>query len=112
MRVAAANDGDQDLAVLTYNAIVLFSNDGSARFHKQSALDIGSATSMAAGDYDSDGDLDSNRSTPSATIARPSAYNPIGSPRSMGWSTSSRPTPTQPCGVPPKQSNWPSVPRI
>ena len=53
------NDGDQDLAVATTEALVLFSNDGKGRFQLENELPIARrGVSLSAADFDSDGDLD------------------------------------------------------
>lgn len=53
------NDGDQDLVVAASWGIVFMANDGLGRFTKQSAVAVMAATmSLAAADYDADGDLD------------------------------------------------------
>jgi len=52
------NDGDQDLVVGT-RALLVLSNDGHGRFALQRVLpEISYAYSLAAADYDNDGDLD------------------------------------------------------
>jgi len=54
------NDGDQDLVAVTRRMLLLAENDGSGRFtlHKPMRNVVASATSLAAADYDGDGDLD------------------------------------------------------
>ncbi len=53
------NDGDQDLALSMWPQIVLLENDGQARFTPRSYHDaVSHAASLAAADYDEDGDLD------------------------------------------------------
>jgi hypothetical protein len=52
------NDGDQDLLVATSNHVVVMENDGKARFTARAALEAMSVISLAAADYDLDGDLD------------------------------------------------------
>ena len=53
------NDGDQDLVVATEPALLLMSNDGSGHFRLRAALDqIRLVYSLAAADFDADGDLD------------------------------------------------------
>ena len=53
------NDGDQDLAVATYGALVLARNGGAGRFELAAVLPTsGSTASIAAADYDRDGLLD------------------------------------------------------
>lgn|GEM_PF-340141 len=53
------NDGDQDLAVLTLHGAVMMENDGAAHFTVHGSISAPSKpTTMAASDYDGDGDLD------------------------------------------------------
>ena len=53
------NDGDQDLVLATAPALLLFANNGQARFTLKAAIDsVMDTYSMAAADYDLDGDLD------------------------------------------------------
>jgi hypothetical protein len=53
------NDGDQDLAAAVLGALVVAANDGRARFTVKAALPTSHDTmSLAAADYDLDGDLD------------------------------------------------------
>lgn len=53
------NDGDQDLAVAAERHLLLLANDGKGRFTLKSKLDqVRNAYSLAAADYDLDGDLD------------------------------------------------------
>ena len=53
------NDGDQDLVVGLAWFVVLMENDGSGRFTERSISESkGQILSMAAADYDQDGDLD------------------------------------------------------
>ncbi len=53
------NDGDQDLVVSLNYSLVIFENLGGARFDKRTRVNIFSwPTSIAAADYDHDGDLD------------------------------------------------------
>ena len=53
------NDGDQDLLVSLNYSVIIFENMGDARFAKRTQIDIHSwPSSIAAADYDSDGDLD------------------------------------------------------
>jgi tetratricopeptide (TPR) repeat protein len=58
------NDGDQDLLLVTRTGLLLFTNDGKARFtHVPDAFRFqerlrGSATALAVADYDRDGFLD------------------------------------------------------
>ena len=53
------NDGDQDLVAGTLNHLLMFANDGSGRFRLLVAeAAANSALSLAAADYDRDGDLD------------------------------------------------------
>ncbi len=53
------NDGDQDLAVLTLHGVVMMENDGAAHFTVHGTISAPSKpTTLAATDYDGDGDLD------------------------------------------------------
>jgi hypothetical protein len=53
------NDGDRDLVVAQEFAVQLMSNDGRGRFQLEATSIRDSQTfSLAAADYDSDGDLD------------------------------------------------------
>ena len=52
------NDGDQDLAVLTSNLLLIFANDGQGRFALQAKLAGENHRSLTAADCDLDGDLD------------------------------------------------------
>jgi len=52
------NDGDQDLALLTRTAVLVFSNDGSGHFELQNRHVAALEYSLTAADYDADGDLD------------------------------------------------------
>ncbi len=53
------NDGDQELLVSLNYSIIIFENLGNARFARRTQIDVHSwPSSMAAADYDSDGDLD------------------------------------------------------
>ena len=53
------NDGDQDLVVALYGAVVIARNDGQQRFEVATALPCSpSTTSLAAADFDRDGLLD------------------------------------------------------
>ena len=53
------NDRDQDLVVAMGMHLLAFSNDGRARFTMRAAIDnVYNAHSLAAADYDQDGDLD------------------------------------------------------
>jgi hypothetical protein len=53
------NDRDQDLAVTLGESFVLMENDGRGHFTRRVEIDTPSRlTSMAAADYDNDGDLD------------------------------------------------------
>jgi tetratricopeptide (TPR) repeat protein len=51
-------DADADLLVATGSGLVFFANDGRARFERELFLERSLATSLAAADYDADGDLD------------------------------------------------------
>ncbi len=53
------NDGDQDLAITLGYVLALFENDGNGVFRMFSTVEIYSwPTSLAAADFDNDGDLD------------------------------------------------------
>ena len=52
------NDGDQDLIVATQIALLLLANDGTGKFEPRAELALPAAFSLAAADYDLDGDLD------------------------------------------------------
>ncbi|MCH7720248.1 MAG: VCBS repeat-containing protein [Planctomycetes bacterium] len=52
------NDGDQDLVVMAYDSVLIYSNDGTGRFSSAGEVAHSSSSSMAAADYDLDGDLD------------------------------------------------------
>ena len=53
------NDGDQDLAVATWTALLLLSNNGDGRFSLQREFPAGQqAYSLAAADYNNDGHVD------------------------------------------------------
>ena len=52
------NDGDQDLALAMPLQIVVFENDGSGKFSAKARFDQENVFSLAAADYDMDGDLD------------------------------------------------------
>ncbi|MFT5109624.1 MAG: hypothetical protein ACI9UA_005273 [Pseudoalteromonas tetraodonis] len=53
------NDGDQDLVVAIFGALVLAANDGTGKFASPMFLEVDSDTmSLSAVDYDSDGRLD------------------------------------------------------
>jgi len=53
------NDGDQDLIVATAAGLMAFENDGQARFRPRARILEGyNALSLAAADYDGDGNLD------------------------------------------------------
>ncbi|MDH3744402.1 MAG: VCBS repeat-containing protein [Acidobacteriota bacterium] len=54
------NDGDQDLVAATRRTLLVAENNGEAEFTLRARLPdvVASATSLAAADYDSDGDLD------------------------------------------------------
>ena len=51
------NDGDQDLVLSTQASLLFLENDGTGKFRK-AAEGMMSAYSLAAADYDADGDLD------------------------------------------------------
>lgn len=51
-------DGDLDLVVSTGTGLVFFANDGGGRFEQRRFLARSLATSLAAADFDADGDLD------------------------------------------------------
>ena len=52
------NDGDQDAAVLTFDALMLFENRGDMRFYLRDVEPTPVASSLSAADYDLDGLLD------------------------------------------------------
>ena len=53
------NDGDQDMAITMNYSLCLFENDGKGKFRLFSTVEIFSwPTTVAAADYDNDGDLD------------------------------------------------------
>ena len=53
------NDGDQDLAVVMRNRLLISANDGSGRFTPRGRFNVvSSPRSICAADYDGDGDLD------------------------------------------------------
>ena len=54
------NDGDQDLLLATENAVLVMENDSVGRFRHRKALPPADRDpqSLAAADYDNDGDLD------------------------------------------------------
>ncbi len=52
------NDGDRDAIVVVDIHAVFFANDGSGVFERQTAVEIGTATSLAAADFDLDGLVD------------------------------------------------------
>ena len=53
------NDGDQDLVVSMWQRLMFLSNDGHGHFTPKAVLsDMKAAYSLAAADYDQDGDLD------------------------------------------------------
>lgn len=53
------NDGDQDLVVTPMSGVLFMANDGSGHFTVRAAVSVDSyMTSLAAADYDQDGDLD------------------------------------------------------
>lgn len=52
------NDGDQDLVVALRGELLVMSNDGSGHFSIAATVPVDSPYSLAAADYDNDGDLD------------------------------------------------------
>ena len=53
------NDGDQDLVLTLMQEVLLMANDGRGRFEQRARMRLkGQPTSLAAADYDLDGDLD------------------------------------------------------
>ncbi len=53
------NDGDQDAIIAVSHSVVVFENDGTAKFFQKAIIDTPSRlSSMAAADYDNDGDVD------------------------------------------------------
>jgi hypothetical protein len=51
-------DGDRDLAVALGAHLLLLANDGKGRFERKVSFEMVETTSLAAADYDLDGDLD------------------------------------------------------
>ena len=75
------NDADQDLILSTTHAVLFFANDGNAKFTlKLAQRDARDLYSLAAADYDADGDLDLfgcgyfPSATPSNTLPLPIPY--------------------------------------
>ncbi len=71
------NDGDQDLVLVTNSTLVVFANEGG-RFESVLKQHIGIATTLAAADYDLDGDLDlyvCGYSAPSGGESAPVPYH-------------------------------------
>ena len=57
--IDADNDGDQDLHLTTALALLVFENDGKGVFRlARNLMNVGGGYSLAAADYDNDGDLD------------------------------------------------------
>ncbi len=76
------NDGDQDLAITAGRHVFVYQNDGQARFTQRAATQSNSmARSIAAADYDADGDLDLyvcgyyDRSGDTVGLGRPMPYH-------------------------------------
>ncbi len=76
------NDGDQDLALTAGRHVFFYENDGAARFQQKAvARSDAIARSMAAADFDLDGDVDLyicgyfNRSGDSVGLGRPMPYH-------------------------------------
>lgn len=75
------NDGDKDLALGTAPALILMANDGSGRFSPRAAFgDVTYAYSLAAADYDLDGDLDLYATRYSPLADEPGAVVDVPSP--------------------------------
>ncbi len=88
------NDGDQDIALSWFNSIVIGTNDGTGTFalDRRALVDrdtIGEIKSLAAADWDADGDLDlyacvySNLG-PLGTIPVP-YYDATNAPGNLAW---------------------------
>jgi hypothetical protein len=76
------NDGDQDLALSAGRHVFFYENDGALRFQQKAVAQSESvARSMAAADFDMDGDVDLyvcgyfNRSGDSVGLGRPVPYH-------------------------------------
>lgn len=76
------NDGDQDLALSAGRHVFFYANDGSGKFEQKAvAQSEAMARSLAAADYDLDGDVDLyvcgyfNRSGDSIGLGRPMPYH-------------------------------------
>ena len=52
------NDGDQDLVVVLSDVVIFLANDGHAQFTERAVVQTVEPGSLAAADYDLDGDLD------------------------------------------------------
>ncbi len=76
------NDGDQDVALAVGRHVFFYANDGSVRFEQKAVAQSDSvARSLAAADFDADGDVDLymcgyfNRSGDSVGFGRPMPYH-------------------------------------
>ena len=52
------NDGDQDLALVVDAHVIFLANDGAAKFSIEHSQFVGTSVTLAAADYDLDGDVD------------------------------------------------------
>jgi hypothetical protein len=87
------NDGDQDLALASGEEVMVLSNDGQGRFTRRSLLPLGRpGFSLAAADYDVDGDLDiyacvyfSPKSDPNELAQPVPLFNATNGGRNVLW---------------------------